>query len=631
MVQRIGSSIYETNKMKHRLLYFAAYFLFLVIFFWILRLIFMLYNYELSFSLTCGEWFSVFRYGTRMDASMSGYIALFAAVIISVTTFFNGKITAKILLIYTMTVLAISALLAVSDMELYRHWGFRLDSTPLSYLKTPKEALGSASLWALAVQILVFALLMCFLKFSVSKFKFQVFGLKPENLKLKTINISVFLFVGAVMILPIRGSLGVAPMNVGFVYFHPNNIFANHAAINVVWNAGKSLLNSSNISEYRYMDDQKAEELFAACYPATTETEILLNAERPNIVIIILESFSNRLIEPLDGLSGVTPNFSRLCREGIVFSNLYSNSDRTDKGILGILNGYPVHPVAKVINYPEKTRQLPYINKDLKQAGYHTGFVYGYDILYSNFASYFGNAEYDKLITRADFPPETYQGSKWGVHDHWVLEKLLDECNASPLPFFKTFVGLSSHEPFDVPMQTVIEGSDAESRFLNSVYYSDKALGDFVEAARQTEWWDNTLIVVTADHGSRHPGNLPSYAPERFHVPMLWLGGAVAKKDTVIETVASQTDIPLTVLHQLGLKNDGYRFSKDILGTPAYSLAFYDFNNGFGVVTDHAKIAFDNVGREIIFQEGTNAEELTEKGKAYLQIFSKDFIMRDKR
>ena len=110
---------------------------------------------------------------------------------------------------------------------------------------------------------------------------------------------------------------------------------------------------------------------------------------------------------------------------------------------------------------------------------------------------------------------------------------------------------------------------------------------------------------------------------------MLWLGGALVKTDTVIATIAGQTDIPLTILHQLGLHNDGYRFGKDILGTPATSLAFYDFNNGFGVVTDGSKTAFDNISRATIHGEGPKVEELTEIGRAYLQVFSNDFIMRD--
>jgi len=613
-------------KMKKRLFFFAGCFLFWMLFFWTSRMLFLLYHYPLSFSLTGGEWVSIFGYGARMDASMGGYIVCIAGALLAITSFFNGKTTAKVLSIYTLTILGVSALLVVADMELYRHWGFRLDTTSLSYLKTPKDVLGSANLKALPVQAAVLALLIGSFWWVYKKvLHSRLQNSPPAGWR----SMPLFLLASALMILPIRGSLGVAPMNVGFVYFHPHNIFANHAAINVIWNAGKSLMNKGTISEYSFMDDQKAEELFAACYPDVHHTDILIKEFPPNVIIIILESFSNRLIQPLGGLPDVTPNLNRLCKEGIVFSNLYANSDRTDKGILGILNGYPAHPVAKVINFTEKTRQLPYINQDFKQAGYHTEFVSGFDILFSNISAYLGNAGYDRVITRNDFPPQTYRGTKWGVPDHWVFEKLLEMCNQTLPPFFKTFIALSSHEPFIVPMPTVIEGKDEERLFLNSVYYSDKALGDFIEAARQTDWWERTLIVITADHGSRHPGNIAHYAPEKFKIPMLWLGGAVDKKDTVITTIAGQTDIPLTLMRQLGLENSYYRFSRDILGTPTIPFAYYVYNDGFGVVTDDSRIAFDNVSRRLIYQEGTRVEECTELGKAYLQVFSKDFITRD--
>jgi len=613
--------------MKKRIVFFAFYFLFWILFCWIARLFFMIYHHQLSFLLTGGEWFSVFLNGTRMDASFTGYIAFAAAFIFAFTTFLKGKIVSKIFMVYTMLLLVVSSLLVVSDMELYRHWGFRLDNTPLSYLKTPKDALGSINGWSLTILAAMFV----FLVWSFWQGYRKI--LQPMLEQSKTTGwwwgIPVFLFAGAVMILPVRGSLGIAPMNVGFVYFHPNNIFANHAAINVVWNAGHSMVNAKKITGYNFMDDSKAEKLFAACHPPTIQTNILLKEKRPNVIIITLESFSNRLIEPLGGLSGITPNLNRWCSEGIVFSNIYANSDRTDKGILGILSGYPAHPVTKVMNFPEKTRQLPYINKDFRQAGYHTEFVSGFDILFSNLASYLGNAEYDRVITRDDFPPKTYRGTKWGVPDHWVFEKLLEECNNAQSPFLKVFISLSSHEPFIVPMPTVIKGNDEENLFLNSAYYTDKSLGDFIEAARKTDWWEQTLIVITADHGSRHPGNVPHYMPEKFHIPMLWLGGAIAKTDTIITTVASQTDIPLTILHQLGLKNDEYRFSKDILATPVFPYAFYTYNNGFGFVTDDTRIAFDILSRTLTSGEGTQQEEATESGKAYLQVFAKDFILRD--
>jgi phosphoglycerol transferase MdoB-like AlkP superfamily enzyme len=180
-------------------------------------------------------------------------------------------------------------------------------------------------------------------------------------------------------------------------------------------------------------------------------------------------------------------------------------------------------------------------------------------------------------------------------------------------------------------MPTVIEGSDDEKRFLNSAYYTDKSLGTFIDAARKTDWWEHTLIVITGDHGSMWPGRLTAYDPEKFHIPMIWAGGAVAVSDTVITTVAGQTDIAYTILRQLGIHSDAYRFSKDILGTPVRQFAFYNFNNGFGWVTDSARIAFDNVSLTVIYREDASNETMIDRGKAYLQIFADDFQIRERK
>ncbi|MDR1672749.1 MAG: sulfatase-like hydrolase/transferase [Bacteroidales bacterium] len=606
---------------KKRILFFLYYFLYWMVFFLTARLVFMLYRHDLSFALNIREWGNIFLYGAWMDASVSGYISAVVALLLACTTFSGGVVASRTVSAYTYIVAAIAGLMTVADAELYGHWGFRLDSTPLMYLKTPKEAFASIGTGKIILLLALFALFTCAAGWI---YRTAVHATLKKSGRTGWAGIPVFLFAAALMILPIRGNLGVAPMNVGFVY-HSEKIFANHAAINVVWNVGKSLSESEKISEYAYMDKQQAEALFEKTHPSQRETGKLLHTERPNVIVMIFESFSNRMIAALGGKTGVTPNLNRLCREGIAFSGIYSVGDRTDKGLLGVLSGYPAHPTARVIKYPEKTRRLPFLSKDFKQAGYHTEHVSGFDNKFSNIMSYLSNAGYDRITDRNDFPAETYRDAKWGVPDHYVFEKLLERCNDTGQPFFKSFITLSSHEPFDVPMLTVIEGSDDESRFLNAAYYTDRALGAFIDSARHSAWWDNTLIVITADHGTGLPGYLPAHDPERFHIPMIWTGGAVAVKDTVITTVATQTDIARTVLAQLGIRGDAYRFGKDILGTPVSRCAFYTFNDGFGWVTDSARIEFDNVSRSVIYRDGNLSPEMIEQGKATLQVFAEHF------
>ena len=611
--------------MKSRILLFLKYFAFWYLFFLTCKVLFLIYHFRLTKDLSLFDIFRVFLYGSKMDLSMTGYLMVLPGLIFLLTSYFKGKVLAPILNVYTIIILLVISFLVIADLELYRNWGFRMDTTPLMYLKSPKEAAGSANK-LIAIFLIIFWIL-----FYVGTLKlyFRFIGRKLRTLeKSNWLTSVVFLPLTAILILPIRGSLGVAPMNVGFVYFHKEKVFANHAAINVIWNIAYAFSRFNEVKPFYYFDAKKADKLFAENYIDNGKPHKLLNTDRPNILILVMESFTAKIIEPLGGMKGVTPNFTALSHEGILYSNCYANSDRTDKGIISVLNGYPGHPKLAIINFPKKTESLPYLSIDLKDQGYYTEFVYGYDIDYANFRSYFTNAKYEKVISKDDFDPSQCN-SKWGVHDHYVFNRLLEQCNAAPRkPFFMAFASQSSHEPFDVPMKTVIQGSDEEHLYLNAAYYADSSLGDFIRKAKQTEWWKNTLVLIVADHGIRHPGNSPYYVPEKNHIPMLWLGGALAAHDTVIDTYCSQSDIPLTILHQLGLDNKNYKFSQDLLSSDAPAFSFYIFNDGFGYFRKDKYIVFDNNANKIILQKGNVTDSFVDEGKAHFQTLSVDFSSR---
>jgi phosphoglycerol transferase MdoB-like AlkP superfamily enzyme len=608
--------------MKKRISLFLQYFLFWFLFFIVCKILFLIYHFHLTQQLSLADILRVFLYGSKMDLSMTGYLMLIPGLSFLLLGYLNGIFLARVLNIYMFVVLLVTSFLVVADLELYRFWGFRMDATPLMYLGNPKEVVGSANI---LVSILLIAFWIIFYIFSLKCYT-KLIGNKIKALKSDYWpNSIVFIPITACLILPIRGSLGVAPMNVGFVYFHKTNVFANHAAINVVWNVVYAIANMNDLKPYHYFDRNQAEKIVADNYIDKGKTRFLLNTNRPNIVVIIMESFTAKIIEPLGGLKGVTPNFTALSHEGILFDNCYATGDRTDKGIISVLNGYPGHPKNAIINFPKKTEKLPYLNKDLSKEGYFSEFIYGMDIDFVNFRSYFMNAKYDKVITKADFKP-SLATAKWGVHDQYVFNRLCEECNATPhRPFFMAFMSLSSHEPFQVPMKTVIPGNSDEQLFLNSAYYADSTLGDFIRKAKKSNWWNNTLIVVVADHGVMHPGHTTYNFPAKFHIPMLWLGGAVTKKDTIISTYFSQSDFALTLLHQLKLDNKNYKFSQDFMSDRAPAFSYYVFNQGVAMLNKDGKVVFDHNTGKAIIKEGDNSDSLLLKAKAQLQVISTDF------
>ena len=109
---------------------------------------------------------------------------------------------------------------------------------------------------------------------------------------------------------------------------------------------------------------------------------------------------------------------------------------------------------------------------------------------------------------------------------------------------------------------------------------------------------------------------------------MLWLGGALATRDTVIHTIAGHTDIPNTILGQLHLYHKDFIFSHNLLSTSYTPFAIYVYNNGFGMVKEDKLLVFDNIADRIIQEEGAPSQVDLEEGKAYIQRLYWDFNSR---
>ncbi len=611
--------------MKKRLTAIIFYALFWLLFFFVARLFFILTHFQEASHFSSGALAATFTHGIRLDISATGYIFIVPLLIIIPGVFFNGNWYSKFMKWYTYIIIIVSSCIIVSDTLLYKYWGFRMDYTPMLYLKTPKEAIASVTtlqILGVASGIILISAVFIILYWKIINKRFE--GFPRTRLWLPAMLFFVLLWGS--LIIPIRGGFGVAPINTGTVYFS-EDVFVNHTAINVVWNVGNSVFNKEPVKNpYIYSDSASAKATVESLISVKGATVKILNNTRPNIILIVLESFGSAMVGPLGGDSLTTPNFNRYIKEGVVFSNFYASGNRTDKAMPAILNGYPAQPAASIITEPRKTQSLPGIVKTIGSLGYNCSFWYGGEINFANFNSFVLNSGFRQIITKNNFSPE-YYNSKWGVHDHILFESLRDSMRNVTEPFLKVVLTLSSHEPFEVPMEPVFKGNDDFTKFRNSIFYTDKTLGSFLDWAKETEWWKNTLIVLVADHCRRNSGEVFVYSEDIFRIPMLWLGGALSAHGIKIEKMGSQVDIPLTILHQMDLDGN-YPFSKDLLSANSKSFAFYTFNEGFAFITDSSEYIYDHKMRKPVVEEGKDPESAGKLGKAYLQVLYDDFLKR---
>ncbi len=600
-----------------RTLFLVKYFIFWIGIALILKSIFLLWNGEESRALSGADIWGVYLHGFRMDMSFAGYMAGAGAMLSILCSVISANYSRKFFNVLTAILLSIVIIVSVVDMEIFANWGTHSDASPIGYLKTPGAAVASTTAGTALTLIGIMVAVWLFCWFVYKKFvRFPNEEGRPLRYLISSILVAGLLFI------PIRGGLNVAPMNSGFCYFHPTSSYANQAAVNGVWNFIYEVTHMDKGKELKFMEQTLAEDIVnSSCYSSERFTSIL-NCERPNVVVLLMESFTSNAIGVLGGDSLVTPNLNRLASEGVLFYNIYGTAMRSDRGLAGVISGQPSHYKTALVKFPEKSMKRPSFIKKIGESGYTTAFYYAGDMNFGNFKSY-ARLSFDKLIDENSFSGEAIQNRfKWGVHDEYAYEKALQDMKSEKQPFCYMVYNLSSHEPFIIPTERKFPGDDREEMFKSAIYYTDSCLGKFIDGCKAEGLYDNTLFVLVADHSTRTVGGShDANDPNTFKIPVILFGGAVGVKDSVVYEIGSQIDVAKTVLAQLGIDNSDFRFSKNLLADSISQFAYFCNSVSAFVATDQGGALYDIKGGRFAVDTNNYA---TETLKAWLQVVDTD-------
>ena len=604
--------------MKKRIAYISLYFFTVLLIFILQKPLFMLYNGSIEKGFGFADYMQVMVHGASLDAATAGYLTAFPFLLVLISIWFRKFPLKKILYGYYILAAALISIIFVVDMALYTFWGFKLDASVFLYIDSPKEALASVSVGFILLRVLAILLLIALNSWVLLKITPSVLTATRKRIA----GTAGMLLLGGVLFIIIRGGVTESTSNIGQVYFS-NEPFLNHSAVNPDFSLLSSMGKSQDFaSEFNFFDEEKRAALFDGLYPTTDGDSIIqvLNTKRPNILIILMEGFGGAFVEPLGGLPDVTPHFNRLSKEGIFFTNCYANSLRTDRGTVCTFSGYLGLPTASVMKIPAKSRTLPAIAEGLSKAGYKTDFLYGGDINFTNMKSYLLSTGYQRLTANTDFSLAEQTSNAWGVNDDITFEYLYNQLRnrKEEGPWHTAFLTLSSHEPFEVPYHRL------EDKIPNAFAYTDECLGKFIDRLKQTPAWKDLLVICPPDHGFYYPREGSNAMPRFYHIPLLWLGGAV-KQPMQVDKIMNQTDLAATLLGQLGLEHTAFTFSRNVLGSDyKYPFAFYSFNNGFSFRDSTGVTVFDNNSGSILFDEPEADESRLDKGKAILQTVYDD-------
>ena len=251
---------------------------------------------------------------------------------------------------------------------------------------------------------------------------------------------------------------------------------------------------------------------------------------------------------------GVTPNFDKLSRQGRLYTNFYGNGQRSIQGAEAILAGMPSLPGMPFLGEGIEQNRLSFLGELAQAQGYETFFLQSSDR---------GSFRFDSIAARAGF--STYKGaedmpelhdapkppSTWGTWDHNTFQEANKLFAAAHKPFLGYIFTSTTHVPWIIPdaRWRKYTGDSDRDKFLNSLYYADWALGEFIAAAKKAGYYDNTIFVLTADHANEFVEHVEN-TPNLYHIPLLIVGPGV--KPGVDGRVGSQFDITPTIADLAG-------------------------------------------------------------------------------
>lgn len=603
----VSSLFFYTFAVMKKIKVLVGGFIYWVILFLLLKVAFMLYNWSTYSTFGLIDWLKVLWHGLPLDFSLAGYLTVFPALSLIVSVWASAG--RQLRRFYYLLMTCVVVFLHVLNAVLYGYWRFPLDTTPIFYFfSSPRDALASAGTKENSVLILLLILFAA--SFLICLHRRPPKGEEPKREPHRILATLMLSLCTALLFLPIRGGVTVSTMNTGEVYFSENESL-NHAAVNPVFSLMESFSKQRDFAaQYRFMDDGEATRIFHMMTPTSSDsTRIILKQRRPDVFIIVMESFSRLVMK-----TGATPNLCRLADEGVMFENFYANSFRTDRGLVAVLSGFPAQPSMSIMKYTGKASRLPSIARSMIHGGYKAAtYYYGGDIDFCSQRAYLVSQGYTRLISDKDFPLK-YRMSKWGVPDGPLFDYVERDINSSRSagPALRVIQTSSSHEPFDVPVRL------HRNKRLNAFAYTDMQIGRFIDGLKRSGRWGKSVVILVADHLGAYPERIDNLTLSRFQIPLIITGGAVEGHQR-LEVYGSQQDIAATLLAQLGIRHEDFIFSKDMLDPSIPHFAFFTIPDAFGMADSQNRLIYDSQATKIVVDEGPCKGSNLLRGKAYLQ------------
>jgi len=584
-------------------------------------------------SIPAGEVLLSFWFALKLDTATAGYILIFPAVILFFQGFFKVDWFNKINIGYSLIIVLAFALITAVELGSFAEWKYKLNTGAFLGMNNTKEGIASLSL----VHILLLFMFLVVIAGGSMWLYIRFFYMKMKERARLLVYPFIFIMIAVPsLFVMLRGGFNDISISESSA-FYSNHSILNWFAVNSGYHLAVNYMESSRYKKsnnYRFYPEENAENAVNKILEVKKDTTAqILKIDRPNIIFLLMESWTADLIESLGAEPGITPEFAEIEKDGLLFTQMYSSGHRSHEGIASLLGGHPALPYTTFTANPAKFDKLPSMVRLLNKAGYHSSFYYGGQLNYGNIRAYLHHHQFEKIVEESDIDPSIPRG-RLGVHDEFLYQRHIDDLKSMQEPFFSMLFTLSSHSPYDFPMEPVIDWAGNENKFINSAYYADKCLGDYFRMARQQPWFDNTIFIIIADHSHNSYKNWPLESFEYNRVPLLFAGNALKEefRGTQNDRIADNSSMTKTILNQLGLPSGEFKWGSDLFNPYAPEFAYVVFNDGYMWKTPKGEVSYSMMWFHYYskkFPEGTPPEQIESfmrDGKSYVQVLFQEFL-----
>ncbi|MEH6539745.1 LTA synthase family protein [Halopseudomonas sp.] len=574
----------------------------------LLRGALLAWNWELAAEVTRGDLLEAFFNGLRFDLRV--VVIVGAPLMLTVLSArLMAMRTLQCLWLTLATVLL--CLLGTVELSFYREFHQRLNTLVFQYLQEdPATVLSMLWYGFPVVRLLLGMALVSWLMYRGfrwldrrTRLPATAANRRHSRLGALAARISVLLLLLVSSTVLARGTLRQGPPLRWGDAFTTDSTFANQLGLTpalTLYSAAKAQFSDHrNNAWLGLMDDDQATGITRSLL--LTEHDRLIDAELApvrrvsepavdsvlpvrNVVVVLMESFAGYYTGALGSPLGITPEFDRLSKEGLLFTRYFSNGTHTHQGMFATMACFPNLPGFEyLMQEPEGGHAFSGLPQLLSQRGFDDLYVYNGDFAWDNQKGFFGKQGMRHFIGRNDYVNPVFSDPTWGVSDQDMFDRAVTELNAldHTRPFYALLQTLSNHTPYALPDPLPVDavsGQGVNDEHLTAMRYSDWALGRFFDQVRNEPWYRDTLFVVIGDHGFGTPRQLTDLDLLRFNVPMLLIAPGITERfGQRNDIVGTQVDVVPTIMGRLGGAVQQQCWGRDLLALPAG-------DKGFGVI-----------------------------------------------